>query len=349
MNILVTGGAGYIGSHTAKVLARAGHQPVVLDNLSTGHASNVRWGPLVRADLTDTSVLREVLRSREIEAVIHFAASALVGESVVQPLAYFQNNIGGTLSLLEAMNSTGVTRLVFSSSCASYGVPKQIPIPEDHSQEPVNPYGESKLAAEKMFKWMGQAGQLRWVALRYFNAAGADPDGDLGEEHDPETHLIPLAIAAALGQRRHLELFGFDYPTPDGTAVRDYIHVIDLALGHLRALEYLGAGGESLAVNLGTGNGTSVRDVISMVEKVAGRAVPRRECPRRAGDPPALVASNKLARRVLGWEPSCSHLETIVETAWRWHSRHGSKSSRPRRGPVGKTESAVGEATKALQ
>ena len=350
MNVLVTGGAGYIGSHTAKVLARAGHHPVVLDNLSTGHASNVRWGPLVQADLADTSAIREVLRDQKIEAVIHFAASALVGESISRPLAYFQNNLGGTLSLLDAMMSAGVDRLVFSSSCATYGIPTQIPIPESHPQAPINPYGESKLAGEKVFKWMGQAGQLRWVALRYFNAAGADPEGELGEEHDPETHLIPLAIGAALGQRQHLELFGFDYPTADGTAVRDYIHVVDLAIGHLRALEYLSAGKESLAVNLGTGNGTSVRDVVSMVEKVSGRAVPRKECPRRAGDPPVLVASNELARRVFGWEPSLSNLQIVVETAWQWHSRGESKSSatdRPAR--IGQTESTVGESRKALQ
>ncbi len=320
MNVLVTGGAGYIGSHTAKALARAGHQPVVLDDLSTGHAHNVRWGPFVHAQLADSATLKDVLRYYQIEAVVHFAAKALVAESVARPLAYFRNNVAGTISLLESMVSVAVSRIVFSSSCATYGVPKQIPIPEDHSQIPVNPYGESKFFAEKMLEWMGKTAQLRWVALRYFNAAGADPEGELGEEHDPETHLIPSAIAAALGQRDCLEICGVDYPTPDGTAMRDYIHVMDLAAAHLSALRYLASEQESLALNLGTGQGTSVREVVAMVEKVSGRKIPTRYGSRRPGDPPTLVAKSGLAARVLHWKPSWSSLETIVETAWRWHS-----------------------------
>ncbi len=320
MNVLVTGGAGYIGSHTAKALARAGHQPVVLDDLSTGHAHNVRWGPFVDAQLSDSATLRDVLRYYQIEAVVHFAAKALVAESVAYPLAYFQNNVGGTITLLESMLSVGVSRIVFSSSCATYGVPKQISIPEDHSQIPVNPYGESKLVAEKMLEWMGKTAQLRWVALRYFNAAGADPEGELGEEHDPETHLIPSAIDAALGRRDCLEICGVDYPTPDGTAVRDYIHVMDLAAAHVSALGYLAADQESLALNLGTGQGTSVREVVAMVEKVSGRKILTRYAARRSGDPATLVAKSGLAARVLHWKPSWSGLEMIVETAWRWHS-----------------------------
>jgi UDP-arabinose 4-epimerase len=320
MNVLVTGGAGYIGSHTAKALARAGYQPVVLDDLSTGHAHNVRWGPFVHAQLSDSATLRDVLRYYQIEAVVHFAAKALVAESVAYPLAYFQNNVGGTITLLESMLSVGVSRIVFSSSCATYGVPKQIPIPEDHSQIPVNPYGESKFFAEKMLEWMGKTAQLRWVALRYFNAAGADSEGELGEEHDPETHLIPSAMAAALGQRGCLEICGVDYPTPDGTAVRDYIHVTDLAAAHVCALRYLAADRESLALNLGTGQGTSVREAVAMVEKVSRRKIPTRYAARRPGDPPTLIAKSGLAARVLRWEPRWSSLETIVETAWRWHS-----------------------------
>jgi len=320
MNILVTGGAGYIGSHTAKALARAGHVPVVLDDLSTGHAHNVRWGPFVHAPLSDTETVRDVLQSYEIKGVVHFAAKALVSESMARPLEYFQNNVESTINLLESMLSLGVSRIVFSSSCATYGVPKQIPIPEDHSQMPVNPYGESKLFAEKMLEWIGKTAQLSWVALRYFNAAGADLDGELGEEHEPETHLIPSAIAAALGQRDYLEICGVDYHTPDGTAVRDYIHVADLASAHLSALEYLASDETSLALNLGTGRGTSVKEVAEMVEKVSGRRIPVRYAARRPGDPPTLVAKSGLAARALHWNPTWSNLETIVRTAWRWHS-----------------------------
>jgi len=320
MNILVTGGAGYIGSHTAKALVANHYRPVVIDDLSTGHTHNVKWGPLVRASLSDTAAVRSVLREHKIEAVVHFAGSALLGESVTRPLAYFQNNVGGTLSLLEAMLDVGVKDIVFSSTCATYGMPTAIPITEDQPQKPINPYGESKLTIERVLEWMGLARQLRWVALRYFNAAGADLDGELGEEHEQETHLIPLAIGAVLKQRERLQIFGTDYPTPDGTAIRDYVHVADLASAHISALQYLSQGGESRALNLGTGIGASVLEVIAMVQTVAGRAVPSVAAPRRAGDPPVLVASSAMARRALKWEPSYSSLETIVESAWRWHS-----------------------------
>lgn len=320
MNVLVTGGAGYIGSHTAKALARSGFQPVVIDDLSTGHAHNVKWGPLVRADISDATVVRSVLNEYSIEAVIHFAGSALVSESAARPLRYFHNNVGGTLSLLDAMMKEGVRTIVFSSTCATYGLPDHALITEDQPQKPINPYGDSKLAVERVLNWMGLAGQLRWLALRYFNAAGADPKGELGEEHEHETHVIPLAICAALGQRQRLQVFGTDYPTPDGTAIRDYVHVADLASAHVTALKYLDGGGESQAFNLGTGRGASVLEVIRTVKNIAGRSVPTVSAPRRPGDPPILVADPERARRFLQWEPCYSTLETIIETAWRWHS-----------------------------
>ena len=320
MNVLVTGGAGYIGSHTAKALAGSHYRPVVIDDLSTGHAHNVKWGPLVRASLSDTAAVRSILKEYQIESVVHFAGSALLAESIARPLSYFQNNVGGTLSLLEAMLDAGVKDIVFSSTCAIYGLPLAIPITEDEPQKPINPYGDSKLVIERVLQWMGLARQLRWVALRYFNAAGADPEGELGEEHEHETHLIPLAIGAVLGQRERLQIFGSDYPTPDGTAIRDYIHVTDLASAHICALQYLNRGEESRAINVGTGKGASVLEVIAKVQLVGGHAVPTVAAPRRTGDPPVLVASPELARRLLQWEPSHSSLETIIETAWRWHS-----------------------------
>jgi UDP-arabinose 4-epimerase len=324
MNVLVTGGAGYIGSHTAKALAHDHCRPVVIDDLSTGHAHNVKWGPLVRANISDTAAVRNIIREYKIESVVHFAGSALLAESVAQPLSYFQNNVGGTLSLLQAMIEAGVKDIVFSSTCATYGLPLAVPITEDQIQKPINPYGESKLVIERVLDWMGQAGQLRWVALRYFNAAGADPEGELGEEHEQETHLIPLAIAAALKERERLKVFGTDYPTPDGTAIRDYIHVTDLASAHICALQYLNRGGESRAINLGTGKGASVLEVIATVQGVSGHAVPTVAAPRRPGDPPMLVASPDVARKSLQWQPSHSSLENIVRTAWRWHS-HASR------------------------
>lgn len=321
MRILVTGGAGYIGSHTAKLLAQAGHEPVVYDNLSTGYAWAVRWGPLVEGDLQDHDRLRQTLIDYAIDAVIHFAASAYVGESMHNPRLYFQNNTGGTLSLLGAMLEAEVEAIVFSSTCATYGHPQVVPIPETHPQVPINPYGESKRCVERILDWYGQAYGLRWAALRYFNAAGADPEGELGEAHDPETHLIPLVIQAALGQRSQVDIYGTDYATPDGTAIRDYIHVLDLAQAHGQALDWLHDQGKSLVLNLGTGQGHSVREVVQMVEQVGGRPVPVCETDRRAGDPPILVADARQAQATLGWTPRYSDLKTIVETAWAWHSR----------------------------
>ncbi len=316
MHVLVTGGAGFIGSHTAKALARAGYQPVVVDDLRTGHRSAVRWGPFVEANIADKTTLCRVFERYRIGAVIHFAASAYVGESMRVPDLYFRNNVGSTLDLLEAMLEAGIPKMVFSSSCATYGNPVTIPIDEDHVQRPVNPYGESKLMCERLIHWYGNAYALKWVALRYFNAAGADPDGDLGEEHDPETHLIPLAIGAAMGTVPRLEIYGTDYETPDGTAIRDYIHVSDLADAHVAALRYLEDGGGSTALNLGTGLGHSVAQVVSAVEKLSGQRVPIQEQPRRPGDPACLIADAGKAARVLGWRPEHSTLEQIVKTAW---------------------------------
>jgi UDP-arabinose 4-epimerase len=320
MNILVTGGAGYIGSHTAKRLAVAGHQPVVVDNLTYGHQSAVKWGPFEQGDLADRAWVEQVIRRHRVEAVVHFAASTFVGESMTAPGQYFRNNSLNSLNLLESMVAAGVPHIVFSSTCATYGVPQRLPLDESHPQAPVNPYGESKLVVERMLHWFGVAHGVRSVALRYFNAAGADPDGDIGEDHDPETHLIPLVIEAALGRRPPVSVFGTDYPTPDGTAIRDYIHVVDLADAHLAALDYLNRGGESTALNLGTGQGHSVREVIDTVERVGGRRVPRKDSPRRPGDPPSLVADATRAGTLLGWRPRYPGIETIVEHAWRWHA-----------------------------
>ena len=318
-SVLVPGGAGYIGSHTCKALAAAGYVPVTLDNLIHGHRDAVRWGPLVEADLGDRTTLERVLREYRISAVVHFAAFAYVGESMADPGRYFHNNVSCSLNLLDAMHATGVRRLVFSSTCATYGIPDSVPITEDTPQRPVNPYGESKLMVERAMHWHGVAHGLKAVALRYFNAAGADAAGELGERHDPETHLIPLAIDAALGRAPPLKVMGTDYATPDGTAVRDYVHVTDLADAHVRALSYLERGGASTALNLGTGQGHSVREVIAMVERVCGLPVPRIDALRRAGDPPALVAAPGRAKAVLGWQPTWSDLETIVRTATAWH------------------------------
>jgi UDP-glucose-4-epimerase GalE len=319
--ILVTGGAGYIGSHAARLLSRAGFEPVVLDNLSTGHRDNVRWGPFVAGDLADGDLVRRTLQEHDITAVIHFAASAYVGESMQQPRKYFRNNVVNSLNLLDAMLDTGVHTIVFSSSCATYGIPDSLPIREEQLQHPVNPYGESKLFVERAIHWYGERYGLQWTALRYFNVAGADPEGELGEEHSPETHLIPLVIEAALGRREHIEILGTDYPTPDGSAVRDYIHVADLATAHVAALQHLLEGGDSTALNLATGHGYSVREVVRAVEQVSGREVPVRCAQRREGDPPRLVADPHRAEQILGWCAEHSGLQEIVETAWRWYTR----------------------------
>ena len=323
MSILIVGGAGYIGSQTAKRVAQAGLEPVVFDNLVYGHKWAVKWGPLVEGDLADGPLIKRVLEEHAVTAVVHFAAYAYVGESVTNPRKYFRNNVAGTINLLDAMLDAGVRDIVFSSTCATYGEPQRVPISEDHPQNPVNPYGETKLTVEKMLHWYGRAYGLRYAALRYFNAAGADPDGEVGEDHDPETHLIPLAIAAAMAgtSGKGVEIYGTDYGTPDGTAIRDYIHVQDLADAHVAALAKLRDGARNLLVNLGTGRGHSVRQVIAAVETVSGKKIAVRETGRRAGDPPALVADARLAADVLGWRARLPNIETIVEHAWRWTQR----------------------------
>ena len=325
--VLVTGGAGYIGSHACKALAVAGYMPVTLDNLGQGHRRAVRWGPFVQGDAGDEPLVRRVLREHAIQAVMHFAGFAYVGESMHQPAKYFHNNFSATVRLLEAMRAEKVGRFVFSSTCATYGVPLAVPIAENHPQHPVNPYGESKLFVERLLEWTAAAHGLRYASLRYFNAAGADADGEIGEDHDPETHLIPLAIHAALGRRGPVSIFGTDYPTPDGTAIRDYIHVTDLALAHVAALKKLDAQPDNLRLNLGTGKGHSVREVICAIEAVVGCKVPAVEAPRRAGDPPELVAAADKAREVLGWSTKHSALPEIIRSAWAWHEQSGARAS----------------------
>lgn len=320
-SVLVTGGAGYIGSHACKALAQAGYIPVTYDNLSRGHRHAVRWGPLVEGEIADRVAVAAALKAHHVSSVMHFAAFAYVGESGTDPALYYRNNVLGTLALLDAMREAGVDRIVFSSTCATYGLPEKMPIAETTPQRPVNPYGETKLAIERVLYWYGQAYGLRSVALRYFNASGCDRGGEIGEEHDPETHLIPLVLRAALGTAGPVSIFGTDYPTPDGTAIRDYIHVEDLASAHVRAIQYLAEGGASTALNLATGRGYSVREIIAAVARAAGREVPQREAPRRAGDPPALIADPSLARSVLGWQAECSDLDTIIRTALAWETR----------------------------
>jgi len=318
-NVLVTGGAGYIGSHTCKALAAAGWNPVTLDNLSLGHRWAVKWGPLIEADLMDTEAVATGLREHAASAVVHFAASAYVGDSMKDPAFYYLNNLQTTLSLMNAMKATGVRTLLFSSSCAVYGNPVRLPIGESHPTAPLSPYGQTKLDCENAIRWYAQAYGFRWSALRYFNAAGADPDGELGELHDPETRLVPRAIMAALGQGPALQVFGYDYPTADGTAIRDYIHVSDLAQAHLLTLERLVAGGESVLCNLGTGSGFSVMQVIKAVSELSGREVPYQMAPRREGDPSEVVADARHAKSVLSWVPVNSSLEQTVRTALSWH------------------------------
>ena len=321
MRVLVTGGAGYIGSHTVRLLLASGHEVWVYDNLVLGHRASVPADRLIVADLLEPARIDHALVSRRIEAVVHFAAASLVGESVTNPALYYRNNVIGSLNLLDQLRRHDIRRLVFSSTCATYGIPKNVPIDEDELQAPINPYGNTKLAVEKALMDHASAYGLGVGILRYFNAAGASPKGDIGEDHDPESHLIPLVIAAALGRRPAIQVFGDDYPTPDGTCVRDYIHVDDLASAHLLALEKL-TPGEVLVCNLGTGQGHSVREVIRAVEAVSGRAVPVAIGPRRAGDPPVLVAAAAKAARVLGWSPRYRNLEEVVKTAWDWHLAH---------------------------
>ncbi len=321
MKILVTGGAGYIGSHAVRVLARAGHDVWVYDNLSAGHRQAVPEGRLVEGQLMDRPRLVETLRSHGIEAVMHFAAFAAVGESVADPAKYYQNNVVASLNLLEAMRAADVQRMVFSSTTATYGVPQAVPITEDEPQRPINPYGFGKLVIERALADYAAAYGLGYAALRYFNAAGATPEGDLGEDHDPETHLIPLVLDVALSKRPHITIFGEDYPTPDGTCIRDYVHVDDLATAHAAALERLQPSG-GLMLNLGTGRGHSVREVIDSCRRVTGHPIPCQTGARRAGDPPELVADSSRAQQVLSWHPRYTDIDEIVATAWRWHSAH---------------------------
>lgn len=321
--ILVAGGAGYVGAHACKALAARGFLPVVFDNLVHGHDEAVKWGPLEVGDIADRAQLDAAIERHKPVAVMHFAAFTSVSESVADPGKYYRNNVAGTLTLLEAMRDHRIDRLVFSSTAATYGTPKSVPIQEDAPKVPINPYGQSKLAAEAMIADFCAAHMLRAVRLRYFNAAGADPDGEIGELHDPETHLIPLAMRAVTGDGPSLILFGDDYPTPDGTCIRDYIHVADLADAHFRALAWLDSTSGAHAFNLGTGRGASVRQVLDAVERVAGKPVPHTIGPRRAGDPPELVSDPAKAMRELGWTPQMSDLDTIVATAWAWHNRQG--------------------------
>lgn len=321
--ILVAGGAGYIGSHTALALATAGFRVLVLDDFSAGHRGALRGAACVEVDLLDAARLAEVFATHRIDAVVHFAAKCYVGESVQNPGLYYRNNVGGTLNLLQAMVAAGVHRLVFSSTCATYGLPDEVPIVETCPQRPINPYGNTKLACEFLMRDFAVAHGFCSVALRYFNAAGADPEGRLGEDHRPETHLIPIALAAAAGHRPPLQVFGNDYPTPDGTCIRDYIHVSDLADAHVLALRSLLDGRQGFsAFNLGNSLGTSVAEILRICQKVTGRPVPHTIAPRRPGDPPKLVGSTTRIEKELGWRPRRSDPETILRTAWSWYERH---------------------------
>lgn len=321
--VLVVGGAGYIGSHTCLVLAERGYQPVVFDNLSNGHAEFVKWGPLETGDIRDRDRLDEVFVKHRPDAVLHFAALIEVGESVKDPASFYDNNVVGALTLLSASLAAGVEAFVFSSTCATYGLPEQVPMDETHPQAPINPYGRTKWVIEQALKDYGTYKGLRSVMLRYFNAAGADFEGRIGEWHTPETHAVPLAIEAALGRRDGFKVFGSDYDTRDGTCVRDYVHVLDLADAHVRAVDYLLGGGETVELNLGTGAGTTVSELLGAISNVSGRPFPVEYVGRRDGDSTALVANNDKARKVLGWQPRYT-LDDIIRSAWNWHARSNS-------------------------
>lgn len=323
MAILVLGGAGYIGSHTVRALADAGRDVVVADNLETGFRKAVHSGArFYEGDIRDRAFLDRLFDAESVEGVIHFAANSQVGESMTNPLKYYNNNLYGTMLLLEALLAHGVKKIVFSSTAATYGEPERVPISEDDKTCPTNCYGETKLSMEKMMHWVSVAHGLRFVSLRYFNACGAQSDGSIGEAHNPETHLIPLILQVSNGQRDHIAVFGNDYPTPDGTCIRDYIHVCDLAQAHILALDYLLNGGESDIFNLGNGVGFSVREVIEETRRVTGHPIPAVVEARRAGDPAQLVASSDRAKQVLGWKPALNDLNKIIETAWNWHRVH---------------------------
>lgn len=323
MAILVCGGAGYIGSHAVHALVEKGEQVVIVDNLQTGHRGALNpAAKFYEGDIRDASVLDKIFTENKIEAVIHFAANSLVGESMEKPLLYFNNNVYGMQVLLETMVRHGVDKIVFSSTAATYGEPKRVPIHEDDETCPTNTYGETKLTMEKMMKWVSRANGVRYVSLRYFNAAGALPDGSIGEDHKTETHLIPLILQVPTGRRDHITVFGDDYPTPDGTCLRDYIHVVDLADAHVLALEYLRKGGASDIFNLGNGQGFSVKEMIAAAEKATGRSIKVEIGARRAGDPAQLIASSEKARAVLGWKPQFTDVEQVIGTAWKWHESH---------------------------
>jgi UDP-glucose-4-epimerase GalE len=322
LNILVTGGAGYIGSHACKLLSKKGYQPISYDSLTRGHRTAVKWGPLEVGDIADSDRLRAVLEQYRPAAIMHFAAFAYVGESVENPLLYYRNNVDASVSLLETVRRFEPVPVVFSSSCVTYGIPTIVPISEDHPQQPINPYGHSKLFVERILADLDRASGLPWVSLRYFNAAGADPDGEIGECHDPETHLIPLVLAAAR-DRTSVEIYGTDYDTPDGTCVRDYVHVMDIAEAHLRAIDYLLATGESCAINLANARGYSVKEVIAAAERVCGGTILTKAAPRRPGDPPILIGSADRARARLGWMPANSDLGVQIADAWKWMKSQG--------------------------
>jgi len=319
--ILIVGGAGYIGSHANKLLTQKGFETVVYDNLSRGHRDFLKWGDFFEGDLLNIQQIRSCFDKYRVEAVMHFSAFCLVEESVQQPEKYYLNNVMGTLNLLQIMREFGVKHFIFSSTCATYGFPEKIPISEDHPQLPINPYGQTKLIIEQVLKDYDRAYGLKHINLRYFNAAGADPDGEIGERHHPETHLIPLVISAAMGLKPEIKIFGTDYPTRDGTCIRDYIHVMDLADAHIRALEYLMNHNQSDSFNLGNGTGHSVREVIETVRKLGERDFKVVETGRREGDPPVLISSSRKAREILKWKPRYEDLETIIETAWNWHNK----------------------------
>jgi UDP-glucose 4-epimerase len=321
MRVLVCGGAGYIGSHMVRQLLRRGHEPVVFDNLSTGHRAAVQGTPLIVGDVTDPAALADVFSNGRFDAVLHLCSLSLVAESTIKPYAYYQVNVAGTLNLLEAMQTAGVSRMVFSSTAAVYGVPRTPLLDESHPTEPISPYGASKRMVEQMLADAAHAYGLRSVTFRYFNAAGADANGDIGEAHEPESHLIPNVLRTALGQGDGLKVFGTDYPTPDGTCVRDYVHVDDLASAHIKALAFLEENEGAHIFNLGSEHGFSVQEIIHAAEKVTGRSIPRDILGRRAGDPPVLVASNTKARDLLGWQPEHSDIDTIIASAWRWHQQ----------------------------
>ena len=323
MSILVCGGAGYIGSHTVHQLVEKGEDVVIVDNLQTGHMGAVNpKAKFYKGDIREAEVLDRIFTENKIDAVVHFAANSLVGESMTNPLKYFNNNVYGMQVLLEAMVRHGIDKIVFSSTAATYGEPERIPIMEDDRTEPTNPYGQSKLIMEKMMKWVSLANGIRYVSLRYFNAAGAIEDGSIGEDHSPETHLIPLILQVPLGKRDHITVFGEDYPTPDGTCLRDYIHVLDLADAHVLAIDYLRRGGESNIFNLGNGQGFSVKEMIEAAKEATGLDIKVEIGERRAGDPAQLIASSEKARKVLGWQPKFTDVKAVIGTAWKWHRQH---------------------------